>query len=72
MSVDLPLVILENELIKILRLTELGVKNPKRTLKHYRDKGTLKPTQLSGYNVYTRESINDFLKAQTKGKENEQ
>lgn len=61
-----PEVMLEEELIKFLRLKELGVKNPHNTLKYYREQGKLKPTPISKRNVYTRSSACEFLEEMTK------
>ena len=61
-----PTVMLEKDLIRFLRLHELGVKNPVNSLRYYREIGVLKPTRISGRNVYTVESVLDFLKKMTK------
>ena len=61
-----PEVMLEDELVTFLRLTELGVKNPGNTLRYYRDRGKLKATRIGGFNVYTRASACEFLQEMTK------
>ena len=61
-----PEVMLESELIRFLRLDELGVKNPPGTLRNYREKGKLMATSIGGYNVYTRTSALEFLQTMTK------
>ena len=61
-----PAVMLEKDLIRFLRLDEIGVKNPANTLKYYRERGKLKPTCISGRNVYTVEAAMEFLKEMTK------
>ena len=61
-----PAVMLEADLIRFLRLEELGIKHPANSLRYYREIGALKPTRISGRNVYTVESVQDFLKKMTK------
>ena len=61
-----PEVMLESELIRFLRLKELGIKNPTNTLKYYRDKGRLKPTRIGNRIAYTRTSALEFLQNLTK------
>lgn len=61
-----PEVMLEDELIKFLRLRELGIKNPANTLRYYRERGILKPTRIGNRNAYTRSSACEFLEKLTK------
>jgi hypothetical protein len=61
-----PEVMLESELIKFLRLEELGVKNPTNTLRYYRERGKLAPTRIGNRNVYTLKSAMELLEALTK------
>jgi hypothetical protein len=61
-----PAVMLEAELIKLLRLDELGVKNPENTLRYYRETHKLCPTRISGKNVYTVSAVMEFLDRLTK------
>lgn len=60
-----PEVMVEAELIKFLRLEELGCKNPKNTLRYYREQGKLKPTRIGNFNAYTRNAACEFLKELT-------
>ena len=60
-----PEVMTEAELIKFLRLEEIGVKNPAGTLRYYREKGKLCATRISNHNLYTRTSALEFLKELT-------
>ena len=61
-----PEVMLENELIRFLRLRELGIKNPHNTLRYYREKDILKPTRIGRRNVYTIQSALEFKEKLTK------
>ena len=61
-----PELMLEGELIKFLRLGELGVKNPANTLRYYRERGLLRATRIGGRNAYSRTSACEFLAALTK------
>lgn len=63
-----PEVMLEAELIKFLRLKELGIKNPVNTLRYYRERGILHPTRIGGHNVYTRRAACEFLEKTTRKK----
>ena len=60
-----PEVMLESELVRFLRLSELGVKNPTNTLKYYRDKGRLQPTRIGNRIAYTRTAALEFLQELT-------
>jgi hypothetical protein len=60
-----PSVMTEAEFIRWLRLDELGVKNPKKTLDYYKAKGVLRPTHISNRCVYTREEGMEFLRSLT-------
>jgi hypothetical protein len=60
-----PEVMLEHELIRFLRLDELGIKNPVNTLRYYRERGKLMATKIGGYNLYTRTAALRFLEAVT-------
>jgi len=61
-----PEVMVEDELVKFLRLKDLGVKNPSNTLRYYRERGKLRPTKIGNFNVYTRTSVCEFLQDLTK------
>ncbi len=63
-----PEVMLECELIKFLRLEELGINNPVNTLRYYRERGKLLATTIGGRNVYTRKSACEFLEKMTRKK----
>ena len=56
-----PEVMLEKELVKLLRLRELGIKNPTNTLRYYRERGKLKPTRIGNRNAYTLNDVCAFL-----------
>ncbi len=60
-----PEVMLEDELVKFLRLKELGIKKPANTLRYYRERGILKPTRIGNRNAYTRTSACEFLEKLT-------
>ena len=61
-----PTVLLEADLVKFLRLEELGVKNPADTLRYYRERGKLQATRIGGHNCYTIQAALDFLEEMTK------
>lgn len=61
-----PEVLLESELVRFLRLRELGVRNPKNTLRYYREIGALKPTKIGNRNCYTVQAAIEFLEKLTK------
>ena len=60
-----PTVLLEADLIKFLRLTELGIKNPANTLRYYREHGKLQATKIGNRNCYTIQTALEFLKEMT-------
>ena len=60
-----PSVLLEEDLIRFLRLRELGIKNPAGTLKYYRDKRLLSATKIGGRNCYTVQAALALLEALT-------
>lgn len=64
-----PAVMLEKDLIRFLRLEELGVKKPTNTLRYYREIGKLKPTCIARHNVYTLDAAMEFLEEMTKKSE---
>jgi hypothetical protein len=61
-----PAVMLETDLIRFLRLEELGVKNPANTLRYYREIGKLAATRIGNRNAYTLNSAMELLEALTK------
>lgn len=61
-----PTVLLEADLVKFLRLEELGVKNPTNTLRYYREIGKLAATRIGNRNAYTLNSAMELLEALTK------
>ena len=61
-----PSVMVEEEVIDFCRLDQVGTKNPKNTLRYYRQIGTLKATRIGRKNVYTVQSVLDFLNILTK------
>ena len=56
-----PDLLTEDEAITFLRLDIDGPKNPKLTIKHYRDKGLLKPTKVGKTNKYLKKELLRFL-----------
>lgn len=64
-----PDLLTEEETISYLRLDcEDGPKNPSLTLKHYRDKGLLRPTRVGKTNKYLRSELLRFLEHLTNQK----
>ena len=61
-----PTVLLEKDLIRFLRLEELGVKNPINTLRYYRERGKLRATRIGNRNCYTVQAALEFLEIMTK------
>lgn len=61
-----PSVMLEADLIRFLRLNELGVKNPGNTLRYYRERGKLRATKIGNRNCYTVQAALEFLEEMTK------
>ena len=61
-----PTVLLEADLVKFLRLEELGVKNPANTLRYYRERGKLQATRIGNRNCYTVQAALNFLEEMTK------
>lgn len=60
-----PTVLLEADLIRFLRLKELGIKNAGNTLRYYRERGKLQATKIGNRNCYTIEAALEFLKEMT-------
>lgn len=60
-----PAVMLEQDLIRFLRLHELGVRNPQNTLRYYRERGKLKATKIGNRNCYTVQAALEFLEEMT-------
>lgn len=56
-----PDLLTEEETIKFLRLDTSGSKNPKSTLKYYRDEGRLRATRVGRKYRYMRVELLDFL-----------
>ena len=61
-----PAVMLEQDLIRFLRLNELGIKNPTNTLRYYRERGKLRATKIGNRNCYTVQAVMKFLEEMTK------
>lgn len=61
-----PEVLLEDELIRFLRLPELNVRNPKNLLRYYRGRGLLKAARIGHRNVYTKAAALAFLQKITR------
>ncbi|MHA2065840.1 MAG: hypothetical protein ACXABY_15825 [Candidatus Thorarchaeota archaeon] len=56
-----PDLLTEQEAIHFLRLDVDGPKDPAATLKHYRDKGLLRPTRVGQCNKYLKTELLKFL-----------
>ncbi len=65
-----PDLLTEEEAIKYLRLDLDGLKNPRSTLKYYRDKNYLKATRVGKHNKYLKTELLRFLEALTTRNEN--
>ena len=63
-----PDLVTEDEAIRILRLDIDGPKDPRQTLKFYRDKGLLHPTKAGRRNRYLRTELLRFLDELTYGR----
>jgi hypothetical protein len=61
-----PTVLLEDDLVRFLRLKELAVRNPSNTLRYYREIGKLRATKIANRNCYTAQAALDFLEEMTK------
>jgi len=61
-----PAVMLEKDLIRFLRLDELGIRNPANTLRYYRERGKLRATRIGNRNCYTIQATLEFLQKMTK------
>jgi len=57
-----PDVLTEAEAIKYLRLDKTGIRNPKRTLQHYRTLGKLKGAKIGRAVVYPLAELQRFVK----------
>lgn len=55
----------EEEAISFLRLDVDGPKDPRNSLKHYRDKGLLRPTRVGQRNRYLKTELLKFLQKLT-------
>jgi hypothetical protein len=56
-----PEMLTESEAIKFLRLDAMKLKNPARTMSHWRMKGLLKGVRMSRSYVYRRADLDDFV-----------
>ena len=61
-----PAVMLEKDLIRFLRLDELGIRNPANTLRYYRERGKLRATRIGNRNCYTIQAALELLENLTK------
>ena len=62
-----PTVLLEEDLIRFLRLRELNLANPENTLRYYRDKNMLQATRIGNRVCYTLPAVMTFLETVTDG-----
>jgi hypothetical protein len=60
-----PEVLIEKELIELLRLDENGPKDPALTIHYYRDKGLLRGIRIGKRIRYTKQEVIRFLEKQT-------
>ena len=60
-----PEVLVEKELIELLRLDEDGPKDPCLTIRYYRDKGLLRGIRIGKRTRYTKQEVLKFLEKQT-------
>lgn len=60
-----PEVLTEEETVEFLRLDTDGPANPSLTLKHYRDKGLLRPTRIGKKNRYSKKELLHFIDQMT-------
>ena len=60
-----PEVLTEEEAIRYLRLNEVGIKDPKGTLRYYRRTGLLRATQVGKCIRYRRVELERFLEQAT-------
>lgn len=60
-----PEVLIEKELIELLRLDENGPKDPALTIQYYRDKGLLRGIRIGKRIRYTKQEVIRFLEKQT-------
>ena len=61
-----PELLTEQEAIIFLRLDIDGPQNPKVALKHFRDKGLLRPTKIKKKYCYQRKELLRFIDLMTK------
>ena len=55
-------VMTEPEFILFCRIDTFGLKQPRNTLRHYRQTGKLKASRVSGRNLYTIEQAVEFMR----------
>ena len=60
-----PELLTEDEAIRYLRLDTIEIKDPRATLRRYRERGFLRGTQVSKKIFYRRVELEEFLKEQT-------
>jgi len=60
-----PELLTEAEAIRYLRLDTLGVRDPRKTLQYYRERGLIKPARISNVNRYRRIELDRFMETLT-------
>jgi len=60
-----PELLTEDEAIRYLRLDTIEIKDPRATLRRYRERGSLRGTQVSKKIFYRRVELEKFLEEQT-------
>ena len=60
-----PDILTQHDAIKFLRLDTDNIKNPKATLKYYRDKGQLRGARIGNNYCYTKKELLNFIEEAT-------
>ena len=56
-----PDVLTAEEAIRYLRLDTLGVRDPRNTLRNYREQGLIKATKIGRKNFYRKQDLDEFV-----------
>jgi len=60
-----PELLTEEEAVRYLRLDTLNTKEPRLTLRHYRQQRKLKATKIGKRLLYSRKALDDFIEEMT-------
>lgn len=63
---DLCNLLTQDEAVQLLRLDQLGLRNPKETLRHLRRSGQLGYVKVAGKVLIPRNALLTYLRAQTR------